>query len=819
VENSSFLWVSPRRVRGSKSFKHCTCCGCRLFQSDSDSLDFVGTHPIEVLCLSCMEAQRARSVGWHPDISLAAITSLLRAVDSVRPTSVGVSALASLVVAGILASSLAIRTADTAPRLGGFEDIQDVALVYVPPGQGLITQHYLEPYVSYLDEDGSRTEWLFDSFLFLTIYTDSMSTFWGPSSAADWRGWMDKLFRPGQQIDALDREVEEAKRHLGKTSKRGVIISIPYPSPETPSFGLVEGSRLDFSREGRKEESTQDRLRACTWFVDEVVSRWIGQGYDNLELVGFYWFQEELMEGDVELVNRLSDYLRQEGYGLYWIPFNSEKNLDAVRAWQRGEIGFEYVWIQPNYAFKYRENERWRELRDLDTVARIAGELNASLEIEVDENSFLAGDVAALNNFYNYLDTGLTYLYVHRPLAYYIFPYDMYSSANSLVRQSYDALCRFVKGRHNPVSYFLHRDIGSHGPAVNHPSIHLETPKDWGPKEVLDGIAAYLAAPGARIRVDDMDPHKDAILAIKYLTFLPTSVELSYGSEEGSLGKLVADGYWHTTHWKIDLSSRARKSFEVAFTNLTWVSAVWVYPEETILRLDVGQAWDAPGIFTEVPPAGGVWDFRSGDEAVFRESDPQKLWMAGITYRSSDSVEITLANGRDFQTVTLEESGDWAERVFHVNPHDGSSSISFVFRGRIEVSDLWVAPSPLHTNVGTDWDTNPIRHTPGVSVAEGWSASRLDQMDGFRTFRAGGDGSTLFVSDLEGYSGVIVTLEYRSSRGVSVKPGRGKLELAFLPTAPEWTTMGFLVPGGATEGVLELSGQIDLASAWLEAAR
>ncbi len=454
METSSF-WISPERMRGSKIIRRCTSCGANLFRTKSDYLEFHGTHPRSVICMTCKDTQETREVTLHLGLPLRSIVSAMGSLDASRPTSIAVVLLASLVLVSLLTASAGIRSLNLVVRAEPFEGISDLILVYVPHHQDQVTKDYLSPYVSYLDENGMRREWLFDTFLFIARSPNPWSPFWGNTKASDWRWWINKIFQKDHQVDALNKEVGRVKRSLGELTKRGVILSLPYPSPLTDNFDMRsrDGSYLNFMPSpGYENRSMAHRLEACLWFVTEVIRNWETHDFSNLELLGFYWFHEELPEADVQLINAVADHIHAEGYRLYWIPYNSDENIEAVESYRKGELGFDYVWIQPNYAFRNRPTEGTKEMRGLEAIAKTADALNASIEIEMDKDPFLRGNATALKDFYYYLDSGVTYSYMNKPLAYYVFPKEMYLSQRPAVRQSYDALCDFVKGRYEPMS-------------------------------------------------------------------------------------------------------------------------------------------------------------------------------------------------------------------------------------------------------------------------------------------------------------------------------------------------------------------------------
>jgi len=823
VERISF-WISSDRKRGSKSFKVCTSCGARLFTTDLESLEFYGCHPSRVLCLSCKEAMDRSSASWRPGSLVHALSASLTRADTSRPNSIGVSTLAWVLVGCLLCASVAIRSVQSRAQALPFEGVRDLVLVYVPynPNDEQVTTDWLAPYVSYLDEDGRSKEWLFDSFLFLSIFSESKACFWGYSTASDWRWWIDKIFAEGEQVDALNKEVERVKRILGNPSKRGVIISIPYPDPAVDDFGLrsKDGRTLSFSPHGG--HGARDRLQACVWFVDEVAERWRSGAhrYNNLELIGFYWFQEELLEGDATLVNELGAHIRSQGFKFFWIPYNSESNIQAVKDYSEGDLGFDFVWIQPNcHSSREGIQERWNEQRDIRRVAELAGSLGASIEIEMDRRLYQTGDLECLNYFYDYLDQGLSLQYIDKALAYYVFPTDLYRSQNPIVRRAYEALCEFVKGRYRPVGYFLHCDVGANDGSSKVSSIILESTWGWGSPEVADGSSCRLALPGAVFVLDQLDPSKDLVLAVRYQTAHEGHVQVRLEDSWETVGELVADGLWHTGHWPVRLSGSGVRHIAVSLTNITRVSDIWAYPDETIFRLQYGSGQSFPGLYCDHPKEGDEWRLGPGREVTFVHMDSASVWIIGATYRASTPVTMSVAYPDVTRSIVLGPSSSWTSSFFCTERYARDGPILLRFEDDVEVQEIWAAPRRLHTDVGTSWDTSPQRHDPGACVGAGWSASRRTYSSPRVTYRSGGNGSTIHITTPDASVPCLLSLLYRSEDELSVRiSGAANASVKELPAASGWGLHTISLPPSTGPLTLEFMGPVDLASMWVELA-
>jgi len=797
------LWVSPERLRGSATFKRCTGCGSRLFKDENESLEFSGTHPRQVLCLPCHQRLESDSSEQEFSLSFRDVARSLRSGDVSIPVSPRILVMASLVLAAFLAV-VAVRTAQLPEPPGPFQGIRDLALVYVPSEKGreVVDQGFLAPYVSFLDDDGASKEWLFDSFLFISLTSDSGSSFWGTSHAVDWRWWVEKLFTEGEQIDSLNRQVRAAGEVLGTPEKRGVIVSVPYPDPRVTDFGMTDDRGRPIKFEGKYGTPRNgDRLQACIWFVDSVIERWkLGQ-YRYLELLGFYWIQEELLSGDRELISDLADYIHGRGMGIYWIPYNSEGNMEDLSGYTSGDLAFDYVWIQPNHAFRDRVSEPWRERRDLDLVARNADRMGVSIEIELDPGTFLNGDMKAINNFYHYLDGGLTHMYMRKPLAYYVFPYQMYSSHNPVVRESYDVLCSFVKDRHEP-AYSV---IGGNVEDLPASLVKFGPETSWGKVETISGQRSRLGFPGAEISIGGVDISKDHFLAIRYLTYHSGAIEMKTMEGWKEIGTLAGDGMWQVAQWKAPLSGTNIRILDVRLTNFTWISDIWMYPDETVFEIrSLASGADMPGIYAESANVNGSWQVSPADGISLEMIDPRIPWTVVIRYSSEDPVLLDISNSRTLDFFTLRPSPDSTAFAFRTRPHEGGTSISLNFNGSASIQEAYVSPFSFLTNVGTSWDTNRLRHRPGVYLEKGWSAQRTSE-DRARSYRSGRPGATLVVDSLGVDQEVTVTLGYRADGIVVIGPGTHSI-----PPSSSWATHSFRMVPSDPQTRLTLDSGIDL---------
>ena len=268
---------------------------------------------------------------------------------------------------------------------------------------GAHTVEDLLPYVGYYNRDGKLTDYFFDSFLFLPCVSfgpsggSMVGSFDEPSNLVDWKAYIDDTFRKDRNVDALNTAFAKVKSELGDKSDRkaGVFFTILYPIHTQTSFGTIDGKNLDFS-------NNEDRKLAIKWMIDEQLARYRDGGYENLDVVGFYWFEEYLFNyeytaKDIELFKYTSDYLHSLGLKFIWIPWYRANGCDRV-----DELGIDVACMQPNLF--------WLDTPDYDRVKdslAYSNQYGLGMEVEVDWHAFGSDDYR--ERYFRYLEDGMKY--------------------------------------------------------------------------------------------------------------------------------------------------------------------------------------------------------------------------------------------------------------------------------------------------------------------------------------------------------------------------------------------------------------------------
>jgi hypothetical protein len=247
----------------------------------------------------------------------------------------------------------------------------------------------LNSYVIYTDKK-EQTHYLFDSFLFIEFLDGGsggnkiFATGYGTVAAtqSDWNDLINYWFEADKQIGALDKCIREASTVLGKPKyKHQIVICIPEPivhqnpnqmSSTTKYWGEVNGVMLDFS-------VTEDRVKACKWFINRVRAKFNEMKYQYVDLAGFYWLAEESTHTK-EILTPIATYLNGLKYSFNWIPYFAATGYDQWKSY-----GFNYAYLQPNYFFNAST-----PYSRLGNACQRADNYDMDLELEFDED-VLAG--------------------------------------------------------------------------------------------------------------------------------------------------------------------------------------------------------------------------------------------------------------------------------------------------------------------------------------------------------------------------------------------------------------------------------------------
>lgn len=277
------------------------------------------------------------------------------------------------------------------PKQYSINQIRDLVLIY----QGGRhrpdwTAEQFVPYVTHTFANGKK-DWLFDGFLFLEFVDGDKQYIPGLNMAnaqkADWERYLDRVFEPGKSLDALNKCIEAQKAELGDPGfKHKVVLTVLPPIHHQKDWGELNGRQLDF-------DNVDDCKLAVKWYLDQLVDRFNKGGYDNLELSGIYWVDEDMLHFD-GFPKYVAPYIHEKGLQFVWIPYFKARGYDR---WQ--DLGFDVAYHQPNHFFgKNIPDSR------LDEACSLARQNGMAMEFEFDAKALHDAENSSYDRMTAYID-------------------------------------------------------------------------------------------------------------------------------------------------------------------------------------------------------------------------------------------------------------------------------------------------------------------------------------------------------------------------------------------------------------------------------
>lgn len=304
----------------------------------------------------------------------------------------------------------------------------------------------LLPYLAYINADGEQVDTMFDSFLFLFIgdFPVGGGKAHDGGTKAGWEWAVEDAFKDGQNVTALNEAAGLVKQNLNLPAdyKYKVSLTLYYPSTSVTDFGDIDG-------DGKSEDlsNLDERIKVMQWYVDLINETFESKNFENIELVGYYWFHEAIESTDkesIQLMNKVSDMVHKKDCTFFWIPYFT---ANGYNAW--AEYGFDVAIMQPNYVFELETP--YSNVTNCATLTKLYGmgvEMEICSEVLVNKNFF--------RKYMQYLAGGVEYGYMNDCIImYYQGVYDFRDACNSdsvMGRMVYDTTYHFIKGdmQYNP---------------------------------------------------------------------------------------------------------------------------------------------------------------------------------------------------------------------------------------------------------------------------------------------------------------------------------------------------------------------------------
>jgi len=295
------------------------------------------------------------------------------------------------------------------------------------------TTDQLRYYTSYILED-RPIDRMFGGFIFNGIQMREGSFihplfvgFGKPSRKRDWLLWIDTLFAPDANLNAL---YDVAGDH-----KLDVWVSIPYPHMSQSEFGEVRDDDLDFHKE-------VDRVRAVRWWLDRFLKRWRDETrlHDKLNFRGFVWQREAIDANDESLIRKVNSLVHKRNSLSMWLPNYGSK---GVLDWQ--DYGFDMAILNSNYYGNTSYDYTW-----INNTCAFAKHYHTGIQI-----NFGQGLIYNDTHHLDYLNLGLPDKnnYMKNSLLVYQFPNQAVDIIHRDKFIDYVRLYMFIKGLYERFDY------------------------------------------------------------------------------------------------------------------------------------------------------------------------------------------------------------------------------------------------------------------------------------------------------------------------------------------------------------------------------
>ncbi|MGE5701012.1 MAG: DUF4855 domain-containing protein [Clostridia bacterium] len=328
--------------------------------------------------------------------------------------------------------------------------LQNMLLAYsgAYANRGMWTKDDFLPFVGYIAPDGKVLDQMFDSILFLP-YPNL------PTTKAGWEFYLNDLYRPGRQLDALNEAMREYNKRRGtlynNPTKEKVVLTLPYPAPAQTNFGQVYEDYAPFSfatSSVGEERAFKFRKMALEWYFAELLKRWNNAEYQYLQLEGIYWFHEFVDDGaprERELIREASSMVHEKALRFYWIPY-----YGAAGQTEWKKLGFDYAFLQPNF---YSDKDI--PVDRIEGALALANQYGMGIEVEGDER--MVRDMRFYRTYYNQLIAGHklgidkdkvhAYYYGSKSLL------EAYNSKSPQGRAVYDDTYKWIRGKFDLTEY------------------------------------------------------------------------------------------------------------------------------------------------------------------------------------------------------------------------------------------------------------------------------------------------------------------------------------------------------------------------------
>ena len=308
------------------------------------------------------------------------------------------------------------------------------------------TETELASVLSYESNNGQITDTLFDGVAFRPT-TDWMYIY--PEGGAqirnttkrEWSSFLyNNILQDDYNLPAFEKAAGNLKQTLGMPEyKAAVYLPLMITRDGFDSWGEIDGVALDFT-------NSADRIAALKWLVDESIAAFDAKGFVNVELCGFYYIDEAMREGDMDILPTVTEYVRSKGLKTFWAPYSDANGTRPSDEYLWDDYGFDEATYQINYFPGRMDLPAARDESYIKYIGENASAHGANIEME------LCGRTKEnISGLKAYLKGGIDYGYMNGDFISWWISSDcktveyLRDSDDAYIRSTYDEMYKFIK--------------------------------------------------------------------------------------------------------------------------------------------------------------------------------------------------------------------------------------------------------------------------------------------------------------------------------------------------------------------------------------
>ena len=193
--------------------------------------------------------------------------------------------------------------------------------------------------VGYVTKEGQVADTMFEA---TTIMPSPGHVYWGEFGTKDkWDAWVKHTMLNLETLNRAAEQVQDALQLKEYKIKVFPTLVNPHNASDNPHYydnwGYLNGVKMDVKNDDHREQMVRYLINT---YITEIEKK----QYNNIELAGFYWFDEYIVAEDLEWYNDITDYVRSKGLRTLISPFY------RATGWQLcDEAGFDIHSMQSNY--------------------------------------------------------------------------------------------------------------------------------------------------------------------------------------------------------------------------------------------------------------------------------------------------------------------------------------------------------------------------------------------------------------------------------------------------------------------------------------